>query len=177
MKKSDVQLILNQLQIKPKKSLGQNFLIDNNVIEKIIDFSEIQAGDVVLEIGPGLGSLTEKLVEKAKNVYAIEIEAKFCHYLEDKFSSYSNIEIINNDILKIELPSCNKVVSNIPYSITGPIFEKVFFNEKPPQGFLTIEQNLADRIFCRRSYKDFSRITISVNSFLKPIENMNRFDI
>ncbi len=170
MKKSEVQLILNQLQVKPKKSLGQNFLIDNNVRDKIINLSEICDDDVILEIGPGLGALTDILVKKAKMVYAIEIETKFYNYLEDKFTSCNNIEIINDHILKVDIPPCNKVVSNIPYSITGPIIEKVFCNEKPPQGYLTIEKSLAERIFFKGNYKDFSRISISVNSFLNPIE-------
>jgi len=170
MNKKDVQLILKELNIVPKKQLGQNFLFDKNTIDKIISEAEISKDDVILEIGPGLGALTEKIINKAKKVYAIEIEKRFCSYLKDKFLIYNNIEIIHGDILEIDLPHHNKVVSNIPYSITGPILEKVFFKENPPCGILTIEQNLADRIFFQGDYSNFSRITVNVNTFIIPIK-------
>ncbi len=118
-----------------------------------------------------MGALTVLLVHRVKKLYVVEIEPQFCLYLKKKFSESDNLEIINNDILKSELPFYNKVVSNIPYSITGPIFEKVFFNANPPQGILTIERKLADRILWKGNYKDFSRITVSVNSFLNPTEH------
>ena len=165
----EVNLVLNQLQLRPQKRLGQNFLIDNNVLQKIISLSEITKNDIVLEIGPGLGSLTEFLVKKAKKVYAIEIEPLFCTYLSEKLSIYSNIEIINDDVLKIEIPKHNKVVSNIPYTITGSIFEKVFFNRNPPSGILIIEKSIANRIFFTENYKTFSRISVTVNAFMKPV--------
>jgi len=173
MNKSNVQLILKQLKIRPKKRLGQNFLIDRNIGDKIIRESELSGDDIVLEIGPGLGILTELLVRNVKKVYAIEIESKFCAYLFEKLAEFDNIEIINADILKVELPFCNKVVSNIPYSITGPLLEKVFFKHNPPQGILTVEKNIAERIFFKEDYKNFSRITISLNTFMEPIEKFN----
>jgi len=177
MNRKDVQIILKTLETKPKKHLGQNFLIDNNVKQKIILDSELTNDDVILEIGPGLGALTEPLVETAKKVYAIEIEPKFCTFLQKKFSKYENIEIINGDILKVEIPNCNKVISNIPYSITGPILEKIFFKPNPPKGILTIEKNLAERIFYKKEYKNFSRITVTLNSFMEPISRspLSRF--
>jgi 16S rRNA (adenine1518-N6/adenine1519-N6)-dimethyltransferase len=159
MNKKDVQMVLKKLNVKPKKHL---------VARKIILESDLKNNDVVLEIGPGLGALTESLVETAKKVYAIEIESKFCSLLEQKFSNYDNIEIINGDILKVEIPSCDKVVSNIPYSITGPIFEKIFYKPNPPMGILTIQKSLAERIFYSKDYKKFSRITVTLNSFMEP---------
>ncbi len=165
----EVQRVLNQLQLKPQKKLGQNFLIDTKVIQKIISISDITKNDTILEIGPGLGALTESLVKKAKKVYAIEIESLFCKHLSKLLSTYDNIEIINGDILNIDLPKYDKVISNIPYKITGSIFEKVFFNSSPSPGILTIEKSLADRIFSHGIYKTFSRISVSVNAFLKPI--------
>ncbi len=173
MNKKEVLLILNQLKIRPKKKLGQNFLIDNNIAKKIIFESHLSKDDVVLEIGPGLGALTELLVKKVNKVYAIEIEHKFCSYLSKKFSEHKNLEIINNDILKIELPNHNKVVSNIPYSITGPLLEKIFFKENAPQGVLTIERSIADRIFFQKEYKKISRISITFNSFMEPVSKFN----
>ncbi|MFX1314390.1 MAG: 16S rRNA (adenine(1518)-N(6)/adenine(1519)-N(6))-dimethyltransferase RsmA [Promethearchaeota archaeon] len=165
----EVKLILKELNLRPKKHLGQNFLIDRKTLDKVISEAQISNEDTILEIGPGLGALTEKLVEKAKKVYAIEIDPILSKYISEKFSKYTNIEIINADILEIEVPFHNKVVSNIPYKITGPIFEKFFFKEKPPKGILIIEKKIADRIFYDGDYKNYSRITITFNSFMNPI--------
>jgi len=173
MNKTKIQLTLKQLNLIPKKSLGQNFLIDKNVAKKIITESELTNDDIVLEIGPGLGALTRLLVNVVNKVYAIEIEPQFCHYLSETFSEYRNLEIINNDILKTDLPIHNKVVSNIPYSISGPIMEKIFFRENAPLGILTIEKALADRIFSKENYKKISRISITVNSFMEPVSKFN----
>lgn len=167
MKLRDVKLILNKLGVSPDRRLGQNFLIDNNIIKKIITKSELLKDDIILEIGPGLGALTEKLVEKVKKVYAIEIDPRLCSYLEKKFLEYDNIDIINADILNLDLPFHNKVVSNIPYSITGPIFEKIFYNSNPPEGIMIIEKKIVDRIFYDGNYENFSRITVSFNAFMK----------
>jgi len=165
----EVNLVLNQLQLKPQKKYGQNFLTDNNVLQRMISLSEITKNDTVLEIGPGLGSLTESLVKKAKKVYAIEIEPLFCTYLSEKLSIHNNIEIINDDVLKIDIPKHDKVVSNIPYTITGSIFEKVFFNRNPSSGVLIIEKSIANRIFYLENYKTFSRISVTVNAFMTPV--------
>ncbi|MFX1311619.1 MAG: ribosomal RNA small subunit methyltransferase A, partial [Promethearchaeota archaeon] len=147
MNYTEVKLILGKLNLRPKKYLGQNFLIDNSILEKIIVLSGVSKEDTVLEIGPGLGALTEPLIKKAKKVYAIEIDSNLYKYLSEKFSIYNNCEIINDDILKIDIPPHNKVISNIPYTITGPILEKLFFNQDPPQGILIIEKNIVNRIF------------------------------
>ena len=173
MDKREVQLILKQLKIYPNKKLGQNFLTDTNVVNKIIAFSELSNDDIILEIGPGLGALTEELVKKVKKIYAIEIDNRLYSYLNKKFSNYDNIEIINGNILELEIPFHNKVVSNIPYSITGPILERIFYKEKPPIGVLTIEENIADRIFISKNYKNFSRISISANTFIKPVSKLS----
>lgn len=174
MNKKDLQLVLNQLNVKPKKSWGQNFLIDNNIVNKIINESYISKQDIILEIGPGLGAITEELITKAKKVVAVEKEPKFCSYLSDKFSKYDNVEIINGDILKIDVPPHDKVVSNIPYTITGPILEKVFFKRNPPLGIISIEKSIAERIFLSKDYKKFSRISVTLNSFMNPTK---RFEI
>ncbi len=173
MNKSQVQLILKQLNIIPRRRFGQNFLIDKNIAKKIIHESKLSKNDEVLEIGPGLGALTELLVHRVKKLYAVEIEPQFCLYLRKRFSENDNLEIINKDILKSELPFHNKVVSNIPYSITGPLLEKIFFIENPPHGILTVEKKISDRIFYKNDYKNISRISISLNSFMEPISRFN----
>lgn len=164
-----LQRILNQLDFKPKKHLGQNFIIDTNIANKIINLSDISREDVILEIGPGFGSLTDFLVEKAKKVYAVEIDPILSKYLVEKYSIQNNIEIIHDDILEVGIPFHNKVVSNIPYKITGPILETIFFKKNPPQGILTVEKSIATRLFLSRNYKNFSRISIGFNTFMKPI--------
>ena len=174
MKKSDILLVLKELKIDPKKSLGQNFLFDKNTINKIISEAEISESDIILEVGPGLGALTKGLLDKAEMVYVIEIEGKFCSFLEKKFNNRDNFSIIHGDILEVDLPKHNKVVSNLPYSITGPILEKIFFRESPPQGVLTIEKKIADRIFFKGDYNNFSRVTVSTNSFMNPIKQTNQ---
>jgi len=169
MNYKDVELILNQLDFKPKKHLGQNFLTSRNIIDKIIKVSDISREDIILEVGPGIGALTKPLIEKAKKVYAVEIDPILSEYLSEKFSVHDNIEIINDDILRIDIPSHNKVVSNLPYKITGPILEKLFFKATAPQGILTIEKSIANRFFLSGNYKDFSRISIGLNAFMNPV--------
>lgn len=164
----DVKVILNKLNISPKKHLGQNFLIDENATLDIIEFSDISKNDFILEVGPGLGALTSKLIENGKKVIAYEIDNKLFKFLKQKFSNIPNLELINQDILIAELLDHNMVVSNIPYSITGPLLEKLFFKNNAPEGNIVIEKNIADRIFYKTDYQNFSRITITVNSFMKP---------
>ncbi len=165
----EVQLILKQLEIIPNKKLGQNFLTDKNIVKKIIKFSDVSQNDLILEIGPGLGMLTEELADLSKKIYGIEIDNRLCSYLKEKLSIYDNIEIIHGDILEIELPKHNKVISNIPYTITGPLIDKIFFNINSPKGILLLEKSIANRIFLSGNYKDYSRISIGVNAFMKPI--------
>lgn len=169
MNSREVELILKHLNIKPNKKLGQNFLTDKNITKKIISVSEVSQNDIILEIGPGLGIITQELVNLVKKIYAIEIDHRLYSYLNDKFSIYDNVEIIHGDILKVEIPNHNKVISNIPYTITGSILDKIFFRINPPVGILTIEKSIADRIFLSGDYKNFSRISISVNTFMKPV--------
>ena len=168
MIKRDIQQLLKELNVTPKKSKGQNFIIDPNFIKKILSLSDIRNEDIILEIGPGLGGLTKELIKNAKKVIVVEIESKFCSYLSKKFSDSKNLEIINDDILHVNLPEYDKVIANIPYNITGPILEKIFFQEKPPQGVLSMEESLAKRIFNLTNYKQRSRISLNVNSYMIP---------
>jgi len=178
MNKSEVLLILKQLGIRPNKKLGQNFIINKNTVSKIILESSIKTTQSILEIGPGLGALTEDLVKKSDQIYAYEIDSVLFSYLSNKFSNYENLKLYNEDILKAKIPSHDIIISNIPYSITGPIFEKIFYNPQPPCGVLIIENSIAERIFNRKSYKSFSRITVTFNAFMKPVRKfkISRFD-
>jgi 16S rRNA (adenine1518-N6/adenine1519-N6)-dimethyltransferase len=168
-----VKLILREIGIIPNKNLGQNFLIDNNLLKKVILESEIRDNDVILEVGGGLGALTDKLAEQSKKLYVYEIEFKLFQYLEARFAKFNNTIIINEDILKAEIPFHNKVVSNIPYNITGPLLQKLFYKENPPSGIMIIEKSLANRIFFPSTYKNISRLSISFNSFMNPIKKID----
>jgi len=172
------QLILKDLEVKPNKKLGQNFLVNKNIALKVISESNISEDDVILEIGSGLGALTEELVKLHNKIYSYEIDFKLFQYLLKKFSKNKNVMLYNEDILKADLPSHNIVISNIPYSITGAIIEKVFYKENPPRGVLIIEDSIAERIFSKNEYKKFSRITVSFNAFMEPIKKykISRFN-
>ncbi len=168
MNRNETIHILKKLNITPKKNLGQNFLIDEHILHKIISVSEITKNDIILEIGAGLGILTTELSIRAKEVYSYEIDTILFQYLQTKFSNTPNVKLFNENILNATLAPHNKVVSNIPYSITGPILEKVFFTDHPPSGIMIIEKNLAERIFTKNTYKTFSRISVNFNAFMKP---------
>jgi len=178
MNKRKTQLILKDLEVKPNKKLGQNFLVDKNIALKVISESNISEDDVILEIGSGLGALTEELVKLHNKIYSYEIDFKLFQYLMKKFSKNKNLMLYNEDILKADIPSHSIVISNIPYSITGAIIEKVFYNENPPRGVLIIEDSIAERIFSKNEYKKFSRITVSFNAFMEPIKKykVSRFN-
>jgi len=178
MNKSEVLLILKQLGVRPNKNLGQNFLINKNTVSKVILESNLEITQSILEIGPGLGALTEGLVKKSNQIYAYEIDSILFSYLSNKFSNFENLTLFNEDILKAKIPPHDIIISNIPYSITGPIFEKVFYNSQPPRGALIIENSIAERLFNGKNYKSFSRITVTFNAFMKPVRKfkISRFD-
>lgn len=166
MNLTETRLILNKIGVVPKKSLGQNFLTDRNILNKMISEAEISKDETVLEIGAGLGALTTELEKKAKKVYSYEIDKKLYHYLTDKFSTSTNVEIINADALKSNIPPHDKIVSNIPYTITGPILEHFFYKENSPVGIMIIENSLSKRIIDIKKYKNFSRIGVTFNAFM-----------
>ncbi len=172
MNLTELKSLLRQFNFIPQKKLGQNFLIDKNLRDKIINFSNISDKDVVMEVGAGFGILTDEILKKAKKVYAVEIDKRLYSYLEENLSVYDNLELIRGDVLEIDIPAHNKFIANIPYSITGPILEAIFFRSTPPEGILTIEKKLGDRIFSQGDYSNISRITMSVNSFMNPVKQI-----
>jgi 16S rRNA (adenine1518-N6/adenine1519-N6)-dimethyltransferase len=171
MNKKETLLLLSNLRLKPNKKLGQNFLIDENICKKILNEARISDLDVVMEIGSGLGALLKEIVKIAKKVYAYEIDTVLFTYLKNQFSLYENLILYNKDFLGIEHPKVDKVVSNIPYTITGLIFEKIFYVNDPPEGILIIEKSIADRILHPKKYKNLSRISITFNAFMEPVSS------
>ena len=125
----DVKEILMGRGIRATKRLGQHFLIDDRVAARMVEYAEVGSDDTVLEIGAGAGSVTEQLARKAKKVYAVEKDTELCLILNDYYGDKgSTIEVINADIMKIELPECDKVVASIPFSLSSPITYKLLLH-------------------------------------------------
>ncbi|MGP1598556.1 16S rRNA (adenine(1518)-N(6)/adenine(1519)-N(6))-dimethyltransferase RsmA [Peptoanaerobacter stomatis] len=167
--------IIQKYGFKLTKSLGQNFLINENILNEIIEAAEITKDDVVIEIGTGIGTLTSKLCERAKRVVAVEIDKNLLPILNETLSAYQNIDIINKDILKIdinkELKNLGinqkvKVVANLPYYITTPIIMKIL-EEKVNVSVmvLMLQKEVANRINAQHSTKDYGSLSIAVQYY------------
>ena len=144
----NVRSLLNQHGLQPRKSLGQNFLVENNALEKVVDSAEIEPIDVVLEIGAGLGSLTRFLARVARKVVTVELDHHLIPVLETVLNSEGNVELVHGDILKLEperLISVNQylVVANIPYYITSAIFRHLLESKRKPRRIvMTIQKEV-----------------------------------
>lgn len=177
----ETRFILKKYNIKANKKLGQNFLIDDTVIEKIISSAEIEKNDLIIEIGPGLGTLTSKLLEKAGKVIAIELDERMIKILTDRFKLYNNFELINEDVLKVDLKKLifenaidegkAKIVANLPYYITTPIIMKLL-EDKLNIASITVmvQKEVADRITAKPGDKLSGAITYSVNYYAEAKE-------
>jgi 16S rRNA (adenine1518-N6/adenine1519-N6)-dimethyltransferase len=143
----NIKELLAKYNAKPSKGLGQNFLIDKNIFQKIIDAGNLKPDDIVLEVGPGIGNLTLKLAEKVKKVIAVEKDKLMIEILKETVASHKNIEVVNADILKHSLPKNYKVVANIPYYLTSPLIRKLLEDKNPPlEIVLMIQKEVAQRI-------------------------------
>ena len=159
-----------------KKSLGQNFLIDANILNRIVDGAGVDKTVGVIEIGPGIGSLTEALAKKAKKVISFEIDGRLLPILAETLSAYNNVEIINNDILKVDVDNiiaekmsdCDKVmvVANLPYYITTPILTHLIENTEKIDGYVVMMQReVANRLNAKVGTKDYNSLTILLNYY------------
>ena len=171
----ETKYLMKKYKIKANKSLGQNFLIDDTVIENIVGGASIGKDDLVIEIGPGLGSMTALLVEKAKKVICVELDKKMIKILNDRFIADDNIELINEDVLKLDLNKLIKqekeqneikdvkIVANLPYYITTPIIMKLL-EENLDIASITvmIQKEVADRLIEIPSGKNTGAITYTV---------------
>jgi 16S rRNA (adenine1518-N6/adenine1519-N6)-dimethyltransferase len=170
-----------RLMIKPKKSLGQNFLIDNNILNKIIKLAEIENTDVV-EIGPGTGNLTKKIIElKPKKLILIEKDQTLSGNLKENFKRYNNIEIFNKDILKFDLEKYintnSIIVGNLPYNISSQILVKLIKFEswlpKYKKLILMFQKEVADKILAKYNTSNYGRLSVLRASRLKITSNFN----
>jgi len=156
---------LRRLGIKPTKSLGQNFLEDTNIAKKIVDSANITASDKILEIGPGLGVLTDFIIERARKTILIEKDEGITSYLEGRYSSHE-INIIQGDVLEVELPEFDRVVSNLPFSISSPITFKLL-NSDFKMGILTYQKQFAERMVAEVGDDEYSRLSVMVSVYAK----------
>ena len=174
----ETKFILNKYKITANKKLGQNFLIDDDVINKIIEASQISKDDLVIEIGPGLGTLTSKLLENAGKVIAVELDKKMITILEERFKLYNNFVLLNEDILKVDLRKLIndnilnfkkvKIVANLPYYITTPIIMKLLEDRLNIESItVMVQKEVADRITAKPGEKLSGAITYSVDYYSK----------
>ena len=180
---NETKFILNKYGIHANKSLGQNFLINNEVVSTIIESANISNKDLVIEIGPGLGTLTSRLLEKAGKVICVELDDRMISILEDRFKLYNNFELIHNDVLKVDLNKIieeniensnlktAKIVANLPYYITTPIIMKLL-EEKLNIETITvmIQKEVADRLVALPGTKNAGAITYSVYYYADAIK-------
>jgi len=172
---NDLSQKAKQIGIIPKRSSGQNFLIDENILNQIVECSDIKSSDKILEIGPGFGILTKHLLEKGAFVLAVEMDKKLASHMRETFSKYKNLHILEKDILKVSnkeiadiLGKNFRVVSNIPYQITGKIVKKFLSSDlpKPCSACLLIQKEVAQRICAKQG--SMSLLSLSVQLYSDP---------
>ena len=191
--KSELKQITYQLEIYLSKGRGQCFLIDRTIQEKIIHFAQLdKTDDIVLEIGPGLGLLTEELIKKAKQVIAIELDNKFVKFLRNYYNptfiekpTSENLHpledtkflLMQGDALRIDWPKATKIVSNIPYQISGPLLFKILENWNYSKVILMVQEEFAERLIAKPNTKNYSRLSAAIGLFLhiEKLQNVSRY--
>lgn len=175
---NETKFIMNKYNITASKSLGQNFLVDEDVVNGIVEESKVNKEDLVIEIGPGLGTLTSVLLEKAGKVVCIELDKRMVNIVTDRFSLYENFEVINDDVLKVDLQKIiqenlsknnlksAKIVANLPYYITTPIIMKLLEDRLKLESItVMVQKEVAERLAENPGEKESGAITYSINYF------------
>jgi 16S rRNA (adenine1518-N6/adenine1519-N6)-dimethyltransferase len=158
MTMTEVRQLLAELELRPSKALGQNFLIDGNILDILEREADIRSTETVVEIGPGLGALTHRLTERAARVIAIEKDGRLAAFIRRQ---YPVVEVIHGDACDVELPACDKVVANLPYSISTAILERFVEGPHPPRRLvLTLQKEVGWRLAATPRHKDYSALTI-----------------
>ncbi|MDE5748894.1 MAG: 16S rRNA (adenine(1518)-N(6)/adenine(1519)-N(6))-dimethyltransferase RsmA [Acetatifactor sp.] len=170
--------VLQKYNFVFQKKFGQNFLIDSHVLEKIVDAAQITDEDCVLEIGPGIGTMTQYLAESAREVVAVEIDRALIPILQDTLSGYDNVTVLNEDIMKVDVGRIVrernqgkpiKVVANLPYYITTPIVMSLLENHVPLQSItVMVQREVADRMQVGPGTKDYGALSLAVQYYTKP---------
>lgn len=170
--------ILDKYGFSFKKSLGQNFLIDTNILNRIVDHAELTEKSGAIEIGPGIGALTEQLARRAEKVVAFEIDQRLLPILQDTLSPYPNVKIIHSDVLKADVQAVIEtefaeqeevmVVANLPYYVTTPILMKLLEERLPIRGIVCmLQKEVADRISAKPGTKEYGSLSIAVQYYTK----------
>lgn len=166
--------IIKKYNFAFQKRFGQNFLIDGHVVEKIISSADITRDDIVLEIGPGIGTMTQYLAEAAGQVYAVEIDKNLPIILEETLADYNNVTVINDDILKVDIEKLTegkpiKVVANLPYYITTPIIMGLFEKHIPATSItVMVQKEVAQRMQAAPGSKDYGALSLAVQYYAAP---------
>ena len=170
--------VLKKYNFNFQKRFGQNFLIDGNILTKIVEAAEVTKEDLVLEIGPGIGTMTQYLAESAREVIAVEIDKSLIPILGDTLSSYDNVTVINEDILKVDIDRLVqeknqgkpiKVVANLPYYITTPIIMGLFESHVPLKSItIMVQKEVADRMQVGPGTKDYGALSLAVQYYARP---------
>ena len=187
-KTTSISVIKEQLAARnfaPRKSLGQNFLTDENILSKIVNAGALGKDDLVLEIGPGLGALTEKIVEQSKLVVAVEYDRGLFAILQEKFANYANLILFNQDILATDLVEILKdfskeiyrfkVLANLPYYITTPVIFRLIESGLPWQLMVfLVQKEVADRMMAKPGTKEYGALTVMLNFYgnIKKVGNV-----
>ena len=170
--------VIQKYEFKFQKKFGQNFLIDTHVLDKIIRAANITKDDMIIEIGPGIGTMTQYLAEAAGKVIAVEIDKNLIPILEETLGDYDNVRVINDDVLKVDLKKLAdeenggkpvKVVANLPYYITTPIIMGLFENEVPLESItVMVQKEVADRMQTGPGSKDYGALSLAVQYYADP---------
>ena len=158
MNRNETSRLIGERNIRPKKSKGQNFLIDDRVALRHVGFASIDRNERVLEVGPGLGMLTEKLLSVCDDVTAIEVDENLAGHIEDE---YKDVKLIRGDALEITWPPFDKFVSNLPYSISTPIIFKLLAHDFK-KAVVMVQKEFAERMVASRGEVDYSRLTVNI---------------
>lgn len=173
----ETKFILDKYHIHANKNLGQNFLVDDDTVSGIIEAANISKDDLIIEIGPGLGTITKELLERAGKVICIELDERMIEILNDRFSLYDNFELINEDVLKVDLQTLinkenmktTKVVANLPYYITTPIIMKLLEERLDIETItVMIQKEVAERLVAEPGKGESGAITYGVHYYTKP---------
>ena len=165
-----VKELLNKYNLQAKKKFGQNFLIDNNIVKKIVDSANVDENTVVVEIGPGLGAMTEELCKKASKVICFEIDHDMVAILNNELS-FENLSVIEKDFLKVNLKDYINdekriiVVSNLPYYITTPIITKILEDNIVSEIYVMVQDEVADRLACDAGSKDYGSLSVLIKYY------------
>lgn len=170
----EYQKFCSEYSFRSSKIFGQNFLIDQNVVEKMMKVIKNLDYETIIEVGPGLGSLTNKLVKLKTPIKAIEIDKRLFEFLTKKFYN-EKIMLLNKDILKYEIEDTNAtIISNVPYKISGPFLAYIIDNnEKISSGFLTLQKEFIDKIFSKPGTKSYGYLSVAFNFFYSPIRKFS----